>query len=85
MVRSAASNGKFYWLPPDKENTALIGLFYEAVTWNNNTLLDGKRRTVIRNFKQRDYIIQRANILSFQGLTASFAIQLGVFGTMRPF
>ena len=59
--------------------------FHETVTWNNNTLLDGKRRTVRGNFKQRDYIIQKANILSFQGPTASFAIQQGVFGTRRPF
>ena len=24
-VRSVASNGKFYWLPPDKENTGKKG------------------------------------------------------------
>ena len=42
-------------------------------------MLDGKRRTVRGNFKQGDYIIQKANILSFQGPTASFAIQQGVF------
>ena len=32
--------------------------------------------------KQRDYIIQKANILSFQGLTGAFAIQQGVFCIM---
>ena len=24
MVRSVASGSKFYWLPPDKENTAVV-------------------------------------------------------------
>ena len=43
-------------------------------------LLDGKRRSGTRI--QRDDIFQKANILSFQGLTASFAIQQGVFSTM---
>lgn len=28
---------------------------------------------------QRDFIIQKANILSFQGLTGAFAIRKGVF------
>ena len=28
--------------------------------------------------KQKDYIIQKANILSFQGPTALFAVQQGV-------
>lgn len=32
--------------------------------------------------KQRDSIIQKANIDSFQGPTASFAIQQGVFCTI---
>ena len=31
--------------------------------------------------KQRDYIIQKANILSFQGPIALFAFQQGVFCT----
>ena len=27
MVRSVASGGKFYWLPPDKENTGnMVGI-----------------------------------------------------------
>ena len=43
-------------------------------------LLDGKRRSGQRI--QRDDIFQKANTLSFQGLTASFAIQQGVFSTM---
>ena len=29
--------------------------------------------------KQRDYITQKANILSLQGPTASFAIEQGIF------
>jgi len=32
--------------------------------------------------KQRDNIIKKANILCFQGHTASFAIHQGVFCTM---
>ena len=32
--------------------------------------------------KQRDYIIQKANIFSFQGLTGAFAIRQGGFCTM---
>ena len=34
--------------------------------------------------KQKEYIIQKANILSFQGPTALFALQQGVW-TMRRF
>ena len=34
---------------------------------------------------QRDDIFQKANVLSFQGLTASFAILQSVFGSVRPF
>lgn len=43
-------------------------------------LLDGKRRSGSRI--QRDDIFQKANVFSFQGLTASFDIQQGVFSTM---
>ena len=50
-----------------------------AKFWDGK-LLDGKRRSGTRI--QRDDIFQKANILSFQGLTASFAIQQGVFSTM---
>ena len=35
--------------------------------------------------KQRDNIIQKAKILCFQGHTASFAIQQGIFCTMWPY
>ena len=34
---------------------------------------------------QRDDIFQKANVFSFQGLTASFAILQSVFGSVRPF
>ena len=33
--------------------------------------------------KQKDYIIQKANILSFQGPTALFALQQGVWTMWR--
>ena len=41
--------------------------------------LAGRRTTWWELEKQRDYIIQKANVLSFQGPLALFAIQQGVF------
>ena len=43
-----------------------------------NTSLEGERRGGELE-KRRDYIIQQANVLSFQGPSALFAIQQGVF------
>ena len=40
--------------------------------------LGGKRRSGVRKTK-KDYVIQKANILSFQGLTALFAVQQELF------
>ena len=41
--------------------------------------LAGRRTTWWELEKQRDYIIQKTNVLSFQGPLALFAIQQGVF------
>ena len=44
--------------------------------------LAGRRTTWWELEKQRDYIIQKANVLPFQGPSALFAIQQGVFCTL---
>ena len=51
------------WLPVGDPGVLLrMGSFLQnTVTWDKNTLLDGKRKE-----KQRDYMILKANILSFK-------------------
>ena len=45
-------------------NSEIGSGLHEKVTWNKNNLLEGKRKAVWK-VKQRDYNIQKANILSF--------------------
>ena len=49
----------------------------KIVTWNKNTCWVAN--DAVGHEKQKDYVIQKANILSFQGPTALFALQQGLF------
>lgn len=52
-----------------------MGPLQNTVTWGKNTLLDGKRRSGAGKIKKLHH--STTNMLSFQGPTASFAIQQG--------
>ena len=49
----------------------------KIVTWDKNTCWVAN--DVVGQEKQKDYVFQKANILSFQGPTALFAVQQELF------
>ena len=70
MVRNVASNGKFYRLPPEKENTALIGLFtrrsHGTITpcWMaNDAMSEGILNKETISFKKLIYFLFKVPLL----------------------
>ena len=70
-VRSVASSGKFYRLPPDKENTVATGLSWNLLTLKGSNILDDHHLCDLYSNFASTVLVHTWKILQFKCLKSS--------------